>query len=72
MLFDAHGDDLEDGEEDGRRCHGGWELQHGRDIRCYLGRDHHPVERIGTRTASNSPESHEGRWRTERLEGKVQ
>ena len=22
----AHSDDLEDGEEDGRRCHCGWEL----------------------------------------------
>jgi len=29
MLFDAHGDDLENGEGD-RCCHGGWELQHGR------------------------------------------
>ena len=24
----AHGDDLDNGEEDRRRYHGGWELQH--------------------------------------------
>jgi hypothetical protein len=46
MLFDAHGDDLENGEEDRRRCHGRWELQHGRDIGRYLGRGDHPVKRI--------------------------
>jgi len=63
MLFDAHGDDLENGEKDGRRCHGGWELQHGRDIGSYLGGGDHPVKRIVARAASDGPESH-GEWRT--------
>ena len=74
MLFDAHGDDLENGEEDRRRCHGRWELQHGRDIGRYLGRGDHPVKRIVARAASDGLESHEEhqRSRVQRLEGKVQ
>ena len=66
MLFDAHGDDLENGEKDGRRCYGGWELQHGRDIGSYLGRGDHPVKRIVARAASDGPESHE-EWRNTRV-----
>ena len=56
----THTDDLEDGEEDSRRCHRGWERQHGRDIRSYLGGRHHPVESIVAGAASDSPKSHEG------------
>jgi hypothetical protein len=56
----AHGDDLEDGEEDGRRCHRGWELQHVRDVGGYLGRRDHPVKRIVARAVSDNPESHGG------------
>ena len=59
MLFDAHGDDLEDGKEDRRRCHGRRELQHGRDIGSYLGGGDHPVKRIVARAASDGLESHE-------------
>ncbi len=59
MLFDAHGNDLENGEEDRRRCHGRWELQHGRDIGSYLGRGDHPVKCIVARAASDGLESHE-------------
>ena len=51
-FYDAYGDDLENGEEDRRRCHGRWELQHGRDIGSYLGRGDHPVKRIVARAAS--------------------
>ena len=57
----AHDDDLEDREEDGRRCHRGWELQHGRNAGSYFGRDDHPVKHIVARAASDSPESHERR-----------
>ena len=42
----AHSDDLDDGKEDNRRFHGGWELQHGRDIGSYFARGDHPVKRI--------------------------
>lgn len=59
MLSDAHGDDLENGEEDRRRYHGRWELHHGRDIGSYLGRGDHPVKRIVARAASDCLESHE-------------
>ena len=58
-LGDAHSDDLEDGEQDGCRRHGGCELQHGRDIGRYLGRGDYPVQRNVARAASDSPESHE-------------
>ena len=57
--FDAYGDDLENGEEDRGRCHGWWGLQHGRDIRGYLGRGDHPVKGIVARAASDGLESHE-------------
>jgi hypothetical protein len=73
MLNDAHGDDLENGEEDRRRCHGRWELQHGRDIGSYLGRGDHPIKHIIPRAASDGLESHEEHHSTaQRLEGKVQ
>ena len=49
MLFDDHGDDLENGEEDGRRFHGGLEWQDGRDIESYLVRGDHPVKCIVAR-----------------------
>lgn len=65
MLFDAHGDDLENGEEDRRRCHGRWKLQHGRDIGSYLGQGDHPVKRIVARAASDGLESHEEHHSTE-------
>ena len=65
MINDAHGDDLENGEEDCRRCHGGWELQHGRDIGSYLGRSDHPVKRIVARAPSDGLESHEKHQSTE-------
>ena len=58
-LGDAHSDDLEDGEQDGCRRHGGCELQHGRDVGRYLGRGDHPVQRNVARAASDGPESHE-------------
>ena len=58
-LVDAHSDNLEDGEQDGCRRHGGCELQHGRDIGSYLSRGDHPVQRIVARAASDSPECHE-------------
>ena len=58
-LFDAHRDDLEDGEEDSRRRHGRWEWQHGGDIGSYLGRCDHPVKRIVARAPSDGSESHE-------------
>ena len=56
----THTDDLEDGEEESRRRHRGWERQHGRDVRGYLGGGHHPVESIVAAAASDSPKSHEG------------
>ena len=56
----AHGDDLEDGEEEGRRRHCGWELHHARDVGSNLSGGDHPVKRIVARAASDSPESHEG------------
>ena len=49
-LVDAHSDDLEDGEQDGRRRHGGCELQHGR-VGGY------PVQRIVARAASDGIQS---------------
>ena len=51
---------MEDGEEDGRRCHRGWELQHARDVGGYLGRSDHPVKHVVARAASDNPESHGG------------
>ena len=58
-LGGAYGDDLQNGEEDGCRRHGRWELQHGRDIGSYLGRGDHPVKCIVARAASDGLESHE-------------
>ena len=69
-LLDAHSDDLEDGKEDSRRRHGGWEWQHGGDIGSYLGRCDHPVKRIVARAASDGSESHEQHYR-EILGGKA-
>ena len=69
-LLDAHSDDLEDGKEDSRRRHGGWEWQHGGDIGSYLGRCDHPVKRIVARAASDGSESHEQHYR-EILRGKA-
>ena len=51
-LVDAHSDNLEDGEQDGRGRHDGYELQHGRDIGRYLGRGGYPAQRIVARAAS--------------------
>ena len=56
----THTDNLEDGEEESRRRHRGWERQHGRDVCSYLGGRHHPVESIVAAAASDSPKSHEG------------
>ena len=56
----THIDDLEDGEEESRSRHRGWERQHGRDVRGYLGRSHRPAESIVAGAASDSPKSHEG------------
>ena len=56
----THINNLEDREQDSRRRHRGWERQHGRDVRGYLGGRHHPVESIVAGAASDSPESHEG------------
>ena len=66
--LDAHSDDLENGEQDGRRRQDACELQHGRDIGRYLGRGDHPVQRIVARAASDGLESHENT--SERLGGK--
>jgi hypothetical protein len=65
MLFDAHGDDLENGEEDRRRHHGRWKLQQGGNIGSYLSRGDHPVKRIVPRAASDGLESHEEHHSTE-------
>ena len=62
----AHSDDLEDGEENGRRRHRGWERQHGRDVGSYLSGGDHPVKRIVACAASDSPESHE-EWQVSEL-----
>ena len=61
MLFDDHGDDLENGEEVCRHCHGGWDFQHasGRDIGSYLGRGDQnallPVLRLMALRAMQNP-----------------
>jgi hypothetical protein len=55
----THSDDLNDGKKNRRRCHRGWELQHGRDIGGYLGGGDHPVNYIATRTPSDGSEGHE-------------
>lgn len=55
----AHSDDLEDGKEEGRCHHRGWELHHASDVGSNLSGGDHPVKRIVARAASDSVESHE-------------
>jgi hypothetical protein len=50
---------LEDGKEEGRCHHRGWELHHASDVGSNLSGGDHPVKRIVARAASDSVESHE-------------